>query len=357
MAARRGVPLLLISALFAVGLLFQACSTGSSSSGSKGATATTTALTASPVSANPSGAESTPVMAAGPVTSAASPGAPQNARLVPAQANISTVGQLPLNPDTAKLPSNQYLADQIKLGLQIVLDTPKNAPKYVGGDMSCANCHLNAGQKDKAFPWVGIAAMFPEYSGRSGALRSLEDRIRGCFQRSENGTAPPYDSKELRAVAAYITWISAGQPMGETPPWRHQNTIPTAARIPIEKLDPKQGSQLYNQKCAACHGQDGQGVQLGNVKPGPLWGNGSWNDGAGAGRVYTLAGFIRYAMPYSDPGSLSDEEAQQIAAYIDSRDRPVFQNKQSDWPNGDVPSDAVYYPQVFPNGNPLRANR
>ena len=69
----------------------------------------------------------------------------------------------------------------------------------------------------------------------------------------------------------------------------------------------------------SCHGVDGQGVAVGDKKPGPLWGPDSWNDGAGAARVYTLAGIIRYSMPYLDPGSLTDEEAQQVAAFIDSQ--------------------------------------
>ena len=62
-----------------------------------------------------------------------------------------------------------------------------------------------------------------------------------------------------------------------------------------------------------------------------MWGPGSWNDGAGAARIYTLAGIIRYAMPYLDPGSLSDEEAQQIAAFITSKPRPAYPFKQDDY--------------------------
>jgi len=97
-----------------------------------------------------------------------------------------------------------------------------------------------------------------------------------------------------------------------------------------------------------CHGADGQGVS-----GPPLWGPGSFNDGAGTGRVYTLAGFIRYAMPLSAPGSLSDEEAQQIAAFINSHDRPAYPNKDQDYVGGQVPTDAVYYPQRYPQ-NPLK---
>ena len=66
-------------------------------------------------------------------------------------------------------------------------------------------------------------------------------------------------------------------------------------------------------------------------------------DGAGAARVYTLAGIIRYTMPYLDPGSLTDEDAQQVAAYITSQPRPRFPFKEKDYVGGKVPVDAVYY--------------
>ena len=85
-------------------------------------------------------------------------------------------------------------------------------------------------------------------------------------------------------------------------------------------------------------------MQIGDKKAGPLWGDDSWNDGAGAARVYTLAGIIRYAMPYLDPGSLSDEEAQHVAAYINSQPRPRYPFKDRDYPGSKIPVDAVYYP-------------
>ena len=66
-------------------------------------------------------------------------------------------------------------------------------------------------------------------------------------------------------------------------------------------------------------------------------------DGRFQFRVYTLAGIIRYAMPYLDPGSLSDEEAQEIAAFITSKPRPVYPTKSKDYPTVGPPIDAVYY--------------
>ncbi len=83
---------------------------------------------------------------------------------------------------------------------------------------------------------------------------------------------------------------------------------------------------------------------MGDKKPGPLWGPDSWNDGAGASRVYTLAGIIRYAMPYLDPGSLTDQEAQELAAFITSKPRPSYPFKAQDYLTEKLPADSVYYP-------------
>ena len=229
-----------------------------------------------------------------PASTMSGAGAPP---LILADAGLSQARALVKDPHRDPLPSDQELANQVKLGYQIMVDTPGQAGKYTGNELSCTNCHLNAGQKDKALPLTGVAAAFPQYSAREGRLITLEDRIRGCFLRSENGTAPPYDSKELLAVAAYITRISYGQPVGQSPPWAHQNTITANNVLPADKLDPGQGKQLYDQKCAACHGPEGQGLQLGQVKPGPLSGPKSWDDGAGLARVQTLAGFIRTRCP------------------------------------------------------------
>jgi thiosulfate dehydrogenase len=48
-------------------------------------------------------------------------------------------------------------------------------------------------------------------------------------------------------------------------------------------------------------------------------------------------------MPYLNPGSLTDRDAQQVAAFITSKPRPNYPFKQRDYPSGKIPTDAVYY--------------
>lgn len=284
--------------------------------------------------------------------------------LIPASTTMVTAWDIPQNPLAEKSLDDSRLSKDIRWGYKLFTDTPHEAKQYAPGKMSCSNCHLNAGQRERSLPLVGVAGMFPEYNRRSGRLYSLNDRIVDCFWRSENGTGvledkdepgigdrgsqsgmlPSPTSKEVLAIAAYLTWLARGTAMGKNPTWRGQNTIAPGALIPVAQLDRHRGEDIFKEKCTSCHGIDGQGVAVGDKKPGPLWGPDSWNDGAGAARVYTLAGIVRYSMPYLNPGSLSDEEAQLVAAFINSQPRPAFPYKPTDYQTDKLPPDAVYYP-------------
>jgi thiosulfate dehydrogenase len=274
-----------------------------------------------------------------------------------------TAWDVPKNPLSDPRLDQSTLSKEIQWGYRLFTNTPVEARRFVPGDVSCSHCHLNAGQRERALPLVAIAGVFPEYNRRAGRLITLADRIVDCFLRSENATGrleadrdghvpaagpgmlPTPSSREVLALSAYLTWLSRGYEIGTTPAWRGQNAIPAAALVPIERLEPRKGEAIFKERCTSCHGPDGEGVFIGDKRPGPLWGPRSWNDGAGASRVYTLAGIIRYTMPYLDPGSLTDEEAQQLAAFITSKPRPSFPFKDQDYQADPLPPDAVYYPK------------
>lgn len=85
------------------------------------------------------------------------------------------------------------------------------------------------------------------------------------------------------------------------------------------------GSRIYQQKCAFCHGVEGEG------RYGPsgqdyfrpaLWGGDSFNAAAVLGRPDELARFIKANMPYTSGGMLTEQEAQDIACFIDAQNRP-----------------------------------
>ena len=271
--------------------------------------------------------------------------------LIAATVTMKAAWVVPQDPLADKTLDQSRLSEEIRRGFRLFTNTPGEAPRLAPGGMSCSNCHMNAGQRERSMPLVNIAGVFPEYNRRSGRLFSLGDRITDCFLRSENATGGPLTTEELPtptssevlAISAYLTWLSRDAPMGKNPAWRGQNAIPAAALVPIDKLDFAKGEAIYTERCATCHGPDGQGVQIGDKIAGPLWGPRSWNDGAGAARVYTLAGMIRYSMPYLDPGNITDEDAQHVAAFIDSKPRPAFPFKERDYRVEKLPPDAIYY--------------
>jgi thiosulfate dehydrogenase len=278
--------------------------------------------------------------------------------LISSRTTMVTAWDLPNDPLTDPMLGDSDMAEQIRWGFQLFTDTAGEAPQLTAGGMSCNNCHVNAGQRELSLPLVGVTAMFPEYNRRAGRDFTIEDRIVGCFFRSQNATGmissdrpviddqvlPTPEMPEVKALSAYLRWLSRGFEPGETAPWRRQNVIAQENRLPLEELDPDKGEEIFMERCTNCHGEDGQGVQIGTKKAGPLWGPNSWNDGAGAARIYTLAGIIRYMMPYMDPGSTTDEEAQLLSRFINSKERSSYPFKEQDYLTEPQPIDSVYYP-------------
>src|SRR5215510_4968757 len=186
--------------------------------------------------------------------------------LVSSKTTMVTAWYFPRNPLNDPTLDDSKLSKDIKWGFRIFTDTPKEAPRFAPGKMSCNNCHLNGGQRERSLPLVSVAGMFPEYNRRSGRLYSLGDRIVDCFLRSENATGarevdlPTTTSKEVLALQAYLTWLARGSEVGKNPSWRGQNTIESSHLIPVAKLDYRRGETLFNEHCTNCHGDDGQGV-------------------------------------------------------------------------------------------------
>jgi len=142
---------------------------------------------------------------------------------------METAWTVPRDPSTQSLPADSALAAQIRHGFELFTKTSQKAPRFSASILSCSNCHLNAGQREKALPLVGVAGLFPEHNKRAGRAISLEERIIGCFLRSENATGvsgadtsrlPGVRSKEVEALAAYIHWISEPVSSAHPPSWR-----------------------------------------------------------------------------------------------------------------------------------------
>jgi len=241
-------------------------------------------------------------------------------------------------PDERTIPAGP-MGEAIRYGKKVLGQTQTYAAAYVGNGLNCTSCHLQAGTKAFASPWVGLWGVFPEYRARNGKVNALQDRVNDCFERSMNGKPLPPDSDEMRGILAYVWWLSRDVPTGVEVRGRGFVRIP-ASRPP----DARRGRTLYLQKCVACHGDDGQG------RSGPngeylfpaLWGPRSFNIGAGMARVGTAAAFIKTSMPIGLDNSLTNQDAFDIAAYFTAQPRPDYPEKFRDWPKGDKPKDAPY---------------
>lgn len=233
---------------------------------------------------------------------------------------------------------NDPLSGSIKYGYQVVNNTHEILPEYVGNQLSCTSCHGNAGL-DMTSSFVGVVTQFPQYRPREDTVFTLEDRINGCMLRSMNGQTIPYDSEEMRAMVSYLTYISKGIEVGADIPWRMLNTMKD-----IPETDVANGEELYKQSCLACHGENGEGLGA-NVGPA-LWGDNSFNDGAGMARMTKMAGYIVRNMPIGQEGTLTKQEAADLAAYILSQERPKWEGRENDWPIGGAPKDVPYYNEL-----------
>ncbi len=213
------------------------------------------------------------------------------------------------------------MGDSIKHGYFIVTQTKKALPDNVGNVLYCTACHQENGQKPFAAPFVGLPGIFPQYNKRDGKVITLQDRINGCFRRSMNGKALDVASQDMTDIVAYMTYLSKDVPSGTEPKGR--GFVEVAK--PAQPEDASRGKLVYEAKCAMCHGADGQGMKAGDnyIFP-PLWGDNSYNDGAGMSKVDKAVRFIKHNMPKNAPNTLTEQEAWDVAKYIDSQPRPHF---------------------------------
>lgn len=232
----------------------------------------------------------------------------------PPQPKQATVTTSWTPPDPATIPKGP-LGDSIRLGLRVFDDTPKYAAAYVGNKMSCTHCHIRSGTVPGAIPLAGVPGLFPMYRKRENTVVTFEQRIQECFQRSENGRPLPARSPEMVGLVAYAQWLSLGQVTGRPLPGRGLVVLPHLTG------NPERGAIIYTEKCAKCHGAGGAGTPP-NFPP--LWGPSAYNAGAGMNRISTMAEFVRQNMPQDHPGTLTEQEAYDVAAYVHSRPHTPF---------------------------------
>lgn len=233
-----------------------------------------------------------------------------------------------------KVKNGYYLIAETSKYMGPSAENPED--RYSGNNLACANCHLKAGAQAGSGSWVGVLERFPQFGGRGNRIGTIEDRINGCMERSMNGKKMPVDSDKMEAIVAYMNWLGEGLPEDKKKEYKGYPAI----QIPDVAVDMEKGKLVFEKECVLCHGVNGQGVKkpdgAGYTYP-PLWGEDTYNDGAGMNRVITAAEFIKSNMPYLqatwDNPKLTDEEAFHVAGYINSFSRPHKTNTENDYPD------------------------
>ncbi len=248
---------------------------------------------------------------------------------------------------------------KIKYGFELFVNTaqylgPQNGKMekvYSGNNLACSNCHLNAGTKPYSGMLIGVINRFPQFRGRENKIGTIEERINGCMERSMNGNPIPPNGEEMQAFVAYMEWLNRYAPEDG----KVKGAGYARIKVPERAVDLEKGEKLFLEKCISCHGEDGQGMPLrdyaGYLYP-PLWGEDSYNIGAGMARVITAAEFIKTNMPYGvsfEEPELSDEEAYDLAGYINQKDRPKKSNPELDFPDLKKKPVSAPYPPYADN--------
>ncbi|MEA2728870.1 MAG: thiosulfate dehydrogenase [Acetobacteraceae bacterium] len=220
-------------------------------------------------------------------------------------------------PDSA-IPEGKF-GDLVRIGEKIFRDPGTYAAAFVGNQLRCSNCHLEAGRLAGASPMWAAYVAYPAYRSKNGHVNSYEERLQGCFRFSMNGKAPKLGDPVLVALESYSYFLAKGLPTGEKTAGRGFPALPK----PPLPADYARGAQVYAEHCAACHGAQGLGQSSGGkvVFP-PLWGPQSFNWGAGMGSVKNAAEFIRENMPLGLGNTLTVQQAWDVATYMDSQVRP-----------------------------------
>ncbi len=221
-------------------------------------------------------------------------------------------------PGEHMIPEGKF-GDMIRMGRDIMLDTPKHAAPFVGNTLSCANCHLDAGRMAGSSPLWAAYVSYPAYRAKNDKINTYQQRLQGCFRFSMNGSAPPLGDPVLVALEAYSFWLATGLPVGKEAAGRGYPDIDKPAQSP----DFKRGQTVYAARCALCHGADGAGQKAaGRVVFPPLWGENAFNWGAGMASFNNAAAFIYANMPYGMSYSLTPQEAWDVAYFMDAQERP-----------------------------------
>jgi thiosulfate dehydrogenase len=235
----------------------------------------------------------------------------------------------------------------IRYGYELLSETPvyfgpKGKVKALSKSrMACRNCHIDVGRNPAGNSWLDSHGAYPQYRAREGTIQTLADRVNACMQYPMQGKPIQPESEEMRSILLYMKWIGKGRPSLDKD--MDQRLVPLS--FLNRSANPSRGKEVYQNYCVSCHGQNGEGKlrddKLAFQYP-PLWGSESYIVGSSMSRLSLLARFIKGTMPLNttpDRPVLSDEEAWDVAAFVNTQKRPPWRGKSPFQSTAEKPFD------------------
>lgn len=134
----------------------------------------------------------------------------------------------------------------------------------------------------------------------------------------------------LSAKVASAQSPNLGKPISpaEIAPW-DINILPDGTGLPPGSGTPAEGARVYSAKCSVCHGQDGKGGTSTRLVGGEPIKNMESEKTIASFWPYatTLFDYIRRAMPWRQPRSLTNEEVYALTAYILSLNKLIGESE------------------------------
>jgi thiosulfate dehydrogenase len=194
----------------------------------------------------------------------------------------------------------------IRRGRAIAIATRDSMHLDASGALRCVSCHLEAGTKRGALPWVGAYARYPRLDGHGGVL-TVHERVNICLKRNLRAPTLRPDDAQMEALVSYIAFLSRGVRLGSQVEGQGDDTVTVRAGNSAE------GAIVWKAQCAACHGGNGQGTPKG----GPVWGRKSFTSASELASWPTFAGFLRGHMSAGGRRSLlSDTEVADVTSFV-----------------------------------------
>ena len=208
-------------------------------------------------------------------------------------------------PADSLMPANA-LGRAIRRGRAIAVATRDSLRLDHGGALRCTSCHLDAGTKRGALPWVGAYARYPRVDGE-GQVLTVHERINICLRRNLRAPALGPNDPRMEALVSYIAFLSRGIRLGSMVEGQGDDTLSVRAG------DSVAGRSVWKEQCASCHGAAGQGTPRG----GPVWGTRSFTATSELASWPTFAGFLRGHMSAGGRRSaLSDQQVGNVTSFV-----------------------------------------